>query len=117
MRQAESADGGRTWSEPHVTPVRGYPPHLTRLRNGSLLAVYGKRWPPYGEYACISRDNGVTWDVDNEVKLASAPSGGLGYPASAQLDDGTIWTVYYQADQPDEKPCLMRTHWRLRDGG
>jgi len=117
MRQAESADGGRTWSEVHVTPVHGYPPHVIRLRNGWLLAVYGKRWPPYGEYACISRDNGETWDVDNEVKLASGPGGDLGYPASAQLDDGTIWTVYYQADQPGEKPCLMGTHWRLRDGG
>jgi len=117
MRQAKSTDGGLTWSEPHVTPVHGYPPHLIRLRNGWLLAVYGKRWSPYGEYACVSRDDGATWDMDHEVQLAGAPNGDLGYPASVQLDDGTIWTVYYQADGPGEKPCLKGTHWRLRKGG
>jgi len=114
LRQSESADGGLTWSAPHTTPMQGHPPHVIRLSNGWLLAVYGRRRPPFGEYACISRDGGKTWDVENEIKLASAPNGDLGYPASVQLENGSIWTVYYQIHQPGEKPCLMGTHWRLK---
>ncbi|MBN2311597.1 MAG: exo-alpha-sialidase [Candidatus Hydrogenedentes bacterium] len=114
MRVSESTDGGHTWSPPRVTPVHGYPPHLIRLDNDWLLAVYGKRWEPYGEYACISKDDGQTWDVDHEITLCGAFDGDLGYPASCQLDDGSIWTVFYQSEQPGEKPCLMGTHWRCR---
>ena len=111
--QSESTDGGAVWTTPRQTRIHGYPPHLLRLHNGWLLSTYGKRWAPFGEYACVSRDNGETWDVENEIMLSSALDGDLGYPASAQLDDGTIWTVYYEADVPGEKPCLKATHWRL----
>ena len=38
-------------------------------------------------------------------------------PASAQLEDGSILTVYYQIDKPGEPTCLMGTHWRLGAGG
>ncbi|HOZ48569.1 MAG TPA: sialidase family protein [Candidatus Hydrogenedentes bacterium] len=112
--QSESRDGGRTWSAPHTTRMHGYPPHVIRLRNDWLLAVYGKRWEPFGEFACVSTDSGVTWNVEQEAMLATAPNGDLGYPASVQLDDGTIWTVYYQAEQDGETPCLMGTHWRIK---
>jgi len=112
MRQAESTDGGRTWSTPWMTNIEGYPPHLIRLRNNWLVAVYAKRWEPFGQYACISKDNGKTWEVEREIKLAGALKKDMGYPASAELDDGSIWTVYYQAAHPGEKPCLMGTHWR-----
>lgn len=113
MRQSESTDGGRTWSAPKQRSIHGYPPHLLHLKNDQILVVYGKRWAPFGEYACISTDNGATWDLDNEIKLASAFDGDLGYPASVQLNDGTLWTVYYQSAQPGDLPCLMGTHWRL----
>ena len=113
MLQTESTDGGATWSAVHETGIDGFPPHLIRLQNDWLLAVYGKRWAPYGEYACISRDEGVTWDVENEIKLSSAPNGDLGYPASTQLADGSIWTVYYQQEFGGGLPRLMGTHWQL----
>ena len=90
LRQAESRDGGRSWTVAHKIPLLGYPPHLIRLQDGRLVSVYGRRLPPYGEYACISRDNGRTWDVDREVKLAAADNGDLGYPASAELPDGYL---------------------------
>lgn len=115
LRQAESTDGGHTWTTLHQVPLLGYPPHLLRLRNGWLLSVYGRRHGAYGEYACISRDNGETWDVDHEIKLAAALNGDLGYPASTQLADGSILTVFYQPDEPGEKTCLMGTRWRLQE--
>jgi Neuraminidase (sialidase) len=113
LRQSESGDGGRTWSPPRVTAIRGYPPHLIRLQNDWLLVSYAKRWEPFGAYAWISRDNGQTWDIEHEVRLSVGRDGDLGYPASVQLADGSIWTVYYQSDRPGEPPCLMGTHWRL----
>ena len=113
LYQSESPDGGRSWSEPRRTAIWGYPPHLIRLSNGWLLVSYGRRKPPYGERACISGDEGKTWDVGNEITLCPAANGDLGYPASVQLADGTILTVFYQIDRPGEKTCLMATHWRL----
>ena len=97
------------------TPLQGYPPHLIKLRNGTLLSVYGRRMEPaFGEYACLSRDHGRTWDVANEIKLAGHFDGDLGYPASVELPDGSILTVYYQADLKGEQSCLIGTKWRLK---
>jgi sialidase-1 len=123
LRQTESEDGGVTWTEPHPTGMRGYPAHLLRLSNGWLLASYGLRLPLPGELmgqrASISKDGGRTWLVDDEIILSNAvpqPSGDLGYPASTQLPDGSIWTVYYQTEKVEhgEYPSLMATHWHLR---
>ena len=105
--QSESTDGGKTWTMAKRVGIDGYPPHLIRLKDGKLLAVYGRRWNDFGEYACLSDDNGRTWDVRNEIKLAGHWNGDLGYPASVQLPDGTILTVYYQTENKGEKTCLM----------
>lgn len=112
--QFVSTDGGHTWSEPSPTNVVGKPPHLARLRDGRLLLTYGYRFPPYGERACLSRHGGAGWDADNQVVIRDdAPSGDLGYPASIELTDGTILSVYYQQERPGEKTVLMATRWRL----
>jgi photosystem II stability/assembly factor-like uncharacterized protein len=113
--QSESADGGRTWAVARPTELAGLPPHLLRLRGGRLVSVYGRRFGAFGEYACVSDDHGRTWDVANEIKLAGHFDGDLGYPASAELPDGSILTVYYQAEKKGEKPGLMGTRWRLKE--
>lgn len=113
LRQSESTDGGRTWAAPHITNVQGLPPHVIRLHNNWLLVTYAKRWEPLGEFACVSRDNGATWDAANEVKLTPAPNGDIGYPATVQLPDKSFVTVYYQAENATDKPCLMGTRWSL----
>ena len=114
--QSESADGGKTWTEAHQTQIWGYPPHLIRLKNDWLLVSYGRRKEPHSERACISRDGGETWDVDNELTISPAPNSDLGYPASVQLDDGSIYTVYYQVAKLGEKTCLMGTRWQIEEG-
>ena len=115
LRQAESGDGGKTWTAMQPTKLAGLPPHLIRLSSGKLLTVYGRRFDAFGEYACLSDDAGRTWDVSNEIKLAGHFNGDLGYPASTELPDGSILTVYYQAEVPGEKTCLMGTLWRVRN--
>jgi len=113
MRQTESTDGGRTWTTPHSTGIWGYPPHLIRLRDGRVVVVYGHRREPYSERACVSYDGCMTWDTEHTVEIAPAINGDLGYPASVVMDDGSIYTVYYQIEKAGEKTCLMGTRWRL----
>ena len=115
LRQTESTDGGKTWTTTHKTPIWGFPPHLIQLKNGWLLASYGVRRIPYSERACISKDGGKTWNIKNEIILSITDSGDLGYPASVQLDDGSIITVFYQIDKTGEKTSLMQTHWKLKE--
>ena len=101
--QSVSEDLGRTWTPPEQTAIWGHPPHLLRLASGSLLCVYGYRRIPYGIRACLSRDEGETWDVRNELVLRSdGLDRDVGYPTSVQLPDGTIFTVWYQC-RPDPK--------------
>lgn len=118
LRQTESADGGRTWTEPHKTGMKGYPADLMRLDNGWLLATYGRRIDPLGQRASISVDNGHTWLTDYEVVLSHAvpqDGGHLGYASSTVAPDGSIWSVYYQIPEGvvGEYPALMGTHWKL----
>lgn len=119
LRLIESADGGKTWTKPEPTAMVGYPAHILRLKNNWLLAVYGRRVTPLGERACLSKDGGKTWLTDQEIILSNAvkqDSGDMGYPSSAQLPDGSIWTVYYQVEKSADGhyPCLMATHWKLK---
>lgn len=115
MMQSESADGGKSWSPLHSTGIWGYPPHLTQLRNGWVLVVYGYRRAPFGERACLSRDGGKTWDVEHPIELCPATCSDLGYPSSVQLADGSILTVYYQAEKAGVPTRLMSTHWKLNE--
>ncbi|CAN5645008.1 hypothetical protein BH10CHL1_BH10CHL1_46260 [soil metagenome] len=94
--QADSWDQGQTWSLPRRLPVWGHPQHLLRLQSGNLLMTYGYRRPPYGVRACLSHDDGATWDLPHELVLRSdGEHTDLGYPSSVQLANGQILTVYY----------------------
>jgi sialidase-1 len=115
LRQTESYDGGKTWSVTHKTNIWGFPPHLLLLKNGWIVLSYGVRKIPYGERACISKDGGESWDIDNEILISMSDTEDLGYPSSIQLDDGSIITIYYQIDKKGEKTSLMQTHWKLND--
>lgn len=112
MFQTESSDGGKTWSEAKYLGAEGSPPHLLRHSSGALVCVYGRRILPYGESAMISWDDGATWDMEYVIDT-DAPSGDLGYPASVELDDGSIFTVYYQRTEEKGVCSLMYTRWEL----
>jgi len=114
LLQSESYDGGLTWTMLHETPIWGYPPHLLALNNGWLLVVYSHRRSPYSERACISYDEGKTWDIQNEITLAEAYNGDLGYPATVQLNDNSLLTVFYQQDVRNEPTSIFTTHWKLK---
>jgi hypothetical protein len=97
--QLESPDYGATWSAPRQLPIWGYPPHLLELADGSLLVVYGYRRAPFGIRACLSRNGGSTWDVDDELIIRDdLLNANLGYPTAVQLPNGRIFTAYYAED-------------------
>ena len=100
LHQAESNDGGKTWSEARKTPMWGLPAHLLLLSNGHILCVYGYRRKPFGVRACLSYNGGADWDIENELILRDDfPNGNLGYPTSTQFNNGRILTVYYGEDR------------------
>ncbi len=84
------------WSLAEQTSIWGFPANLLALRDGGILCAYGYRRLPYGLKACLSYDEGNTWDLKNEILLRSDGSHyDLGYPSSVELEDNQIFTVYY----------------------
>lgn len=104
-----SEDGGKTWSIPTPTGICGTPPHLLLLRDGNLLLSYGRREIPRGSRARISTDGGKTFG--EEYILSESDSYDIGYPSTVELDDGTLFTVHYQAWRDDDKTSILYTKW------
>ena len=110
---AVSEDGGISWSDVICTDVSGSPPHLMMHSSGALICSFGRREHPFGERAMVSYDCGKTWD--EEYVLDESPSGDLGYPSTAELEDGSLMTVYYQRYENDKKCSVLFTKWRLNE--
>jgi sialidase-1 len=110
--QTESDDGGITWTTARPLGVDGSPPHVIYHSSGALVCVYGYRKEPYGERAMISYDEGVSWETDIVIR-EDGPDRDLGYPASVEMPDGSIYTIYYQKYAAGEKPSLLWSRWRL----
>ncbi len=96
LLQSESADGGKTWSEPHTIGLQGHPCHLLRLADGRLLATYGYRHDPYGNRISVSADNGNSWSRPLTLSAEEAHRD-IGYPSSAELADGNMLSIWYEA--------------------
>ena len=93
--QANSSDGGKTWSAPRPFGVRGYPSHLLRLRDGRLVMAYGHRHRPLGIQARLSEDQGRSWS-DAIILSGDGTSTDVGYPSTVELNDGSLLTVWYE---------------------
>ena len=115
LYQSYSEDGGESWSQPAPTAISGQPGNLLQLKSGNILCVYrvigalghdrGYSGRPKGYRAVLSRDEGKTWEVENEKVIFDNTLPGLvGYPSSAQLDDGTIFTLYNVLTVGEIKP-------------
>ena len=118
--QCESHDGGRSFTKPHriTGPLGGAPAHLLRLSDGRLISAVGDREYPYGIRILTSRDQGQTWDSAKLDAQLPAVKGNwdLGYPASVELRNGHVFTLWYQrsmrhgpAGLPDASgPAIIR---------
>ncbi|MBZ0303471.1 MAG: glycoside hydrolase [Anaerolineae bacterium] len=97
-----SDDLGECWSPGAVASLAGqHPAHLLELADSRILLVYGLRNPGlYGVAARISDDQGQTWSIPRVLVHLDSQKVDCGYPASVQLDDGTVVTAYYAAAVP-----------------
>lgn len=108
-----SDDGGYTWSMPECIGVDGSPPHLMVHSSGAVICSYACRnGDKRSERACVSYDNGETWTEDYELN-ADVPYNDLGYPATVELSDGSLLTVYYQCWPLDDFCSVLQTKWKL----
>ena len=109
-----SEDGGACWSLPQPTGISGSPPHLLVHSSGAVILTYGRRKRPFGQRARVSTDGGRTWGAEivlNDQGL----EGDLGYPATAELADGSLITVYYQRLPEDRRCSILYTKWSLNE--
>ncbi len=117
--QCYSEDGGKSFSVPERIPVgeeqfHGSPPHLLLTKSGKIVLTYGRRIAPFGQRARISEDGGKSWS--KEIILRSDGDGwDLGYPASAELCDGEILTVYYQRSEKTGGQAIWFTKWNIEE--
>ena len=110
--QSVSDDRGKTFSMPKETGADGSPPHLLMHSSGTLMSVYGRRRPPYGIQVMFSKDEGETWDKDYFVWNRGV-DGDLGYPASVELSNGDVLTIYYTKIFNQKSTSILWTRWRL----
>lgn len=75
--------------------IEGFPPHFLTLSGGGTLLVYGRRTQPYGIRAKLTKDGGRTWGEEMIIN-GDATRQDIGYPASVELKDGTIFTLWYE---------------------
>lgn len=111
MYRTFSSDGGKTWSTPEYL-CAGSPPHILKHSSGALVLTYTIRDKDFGQRARVSSDGGRTWS-DEIVLCTNAVNWDSGYCSSTELEDGSIYTVYYQKAEGDSYCSLMYTKWEL----
>ena len=87
MHQSYSSDQGYTWSKATQWPHRGDAPTVIRTKDNVLVCAH--RHP--GTAASISTDDGATWSAPWQIDTV-----GGAYPGLAELDDGSIVSIYYE---------------------
>lgn len=117
LYQSVSTDGGKTFSKPErLLPVLGgAPSHLYRMKDGTLLSSYAFREyvdhsKPSAVCVLVSRDDGESWKPC--YICAGEHSWDMGYPATLELADGSLLTVFY--DHKGKGPAVIKAvKWSL----
>jgi len=129
VHRAISEDGGRTWTKPEATNIKGQVTYPAQLRDGRMLAAYNLRYADQpGVMATLSEDGGRTWDLSNQVAVWDA--GGqarvgvaagnrelqqhvtisFGFPSARLLDDGEVLASFWCTEA-----CVTHIRWcRIR---
>jgi len=98
LAQAESEDGGATWSEWHSTGMSSMssPASLIRLHDGRLLCTHDSRRHPRSIYLTLSEDGGRTWNTAHTGVLTNNLANfDSCYPTTVQRPDGSLVSTWY----------------------
>lgn len=98
--EVHSFDGGLTWTKPARLSFKDHRPDLLVLRNGLIFLAYGDTSGVHGTKVVVARLKrpGQAWAAAQPVVIyKGAECGDRSYPSSVQLDDGRLFTVYYDA--------------------
>lgn len=109
-----SSDEGKTWSAgPSIYDGKGLsnPPSLLQLQDGRLCVTYGMRTAPYGIFARLSNDDGMTWGEERAIR-SDGTHWDLGYTRSFQLPNSEIVTIYYFCYDKKSERTIEATIWR-----
>jgi len=115
-----SSDRGKTWAVPKPIGVEGSPPHLMMHSSGVLICTYGFRaydcvkdtGEGSGQRAILSYDNGKTWSEPRKIS-DHIGNWDLGYPCTVELEDKSLFTVYYQQEDSEHHPGLLYSKWSI----
>lgn len=123
-----STNNGATWSAlNHLYEWGRHHPCMVLMPNGDIVMTYivrlgytpdEKGFPRFGVEAVISKDNGVTWDLDHRIILATWSGnvkgdmlwfGGVQSTSTVVLPDGTLVTAFGTGfeNAPDTTLCQM----------
>ena len=105
-----SDNNGKTFSVPKPTGIEGAPAHVMQHSSGAVVLTYGYRKGPYGTRVRISTNRGETWGQDFILRN-DGPDADLGYPATVELKDGSLFSVYYQRVEVGSD--IMYTKWEI----
>lgn len=110
--QSISEDKGKTWSEPRqlLDIEGGAPAHLLQLPCGDIISIYCDRRSPYTIKVMKSSDNGATWDTDN-ILYTNGVDDDIGYPATVQLRNGELFTVFYAHKDESSPAAIYGIKW------
>ena len=75
------------------------------------MLTYARRVEPFGIYGRIVSPAG---EIDEEeFLLAPCRDSDIGYPASVQLPDGTIFTAYYARGEGEKNASIFSVKWTV----
>lgn len=97
--ESRSTDGGKTWSKPIDTGLRGHAANLLYHSSGTVFHTY-RSWSDDGKMrgvAAVFGEPGGKWDPKKEFDIMLV-GGDAAYPSAVELPDGSIYCVYYARD-------------------
>ena len=99
-----SDDMGATWTDPRAFGMRMYAPKLLVLRDGTLLCLFGSYCEGHSGFRAIwSTDGGKSWTAPADDHGFIIDDSVYGYGAGVEMDDGSVWVVYYDPGKEQQK--------------
>ncbi len=112
--QSESYDNGKTWTTPHqiIGDLEGAPSHILLHSSGTAICTYSHRISPCGIHMVYSTDNCKTWS-EPQLLYTDAVNDDIGYPATVELKDGSLLTIFYTHPEHGAPSIVFGQKWKL----